>query len=100
MSMFNPATAPCPACGTVHRFQLVASVNADRRDDLRLAILDGSFQRETCAKCKTQFVLPPALTYLDVRRGQFILVQPLKVQEYWEASGKVARDSFAFVVAL
>ena len=94
MSMFNPASAACPKCGTVRKFELVASVNADRRPDLRAAILDGSFQRETCAKCKTQFVMPPALTYLDVRRGNYILVQPLAMQEFWEASEKIATDSF------
>ena len=29
-------------------FRLAASVNADRRPDLREAILEGSFQAETC----------------------------------------------------
>ena len=94
MSMFNTATAACPSCGTVRTFQLVASVNADRRPDLRAAILDGSFQRETCAKCGTEFVAPPALTYLHVKNGQYILVQPLRFQEHWEASEEMARNAF------
>lgn len=94
MSMFNTATAACPACGTPRKFQLVASVNADRRPDLRAAILDGSFQEETCDKCGTAFVAPPALSYLDIGNGLYILVQPLDVEEHWEASGAMARASF------
>jgi hypothetical protein len=94
MSMFTTASAPCPACGTMKTFQLVASVNADRRPDLRGAILDGSFQEETCDKCGTAFVTPPALTYLDVGNGLYIIVQPLQIEEHWEASGAMARASF------
>ena len=41
MSLFESAKSPCPKCGTPHAFEVVASVNADRRPDLRAAILDG-----------------------------------------------------------
>ena len=44
MSLFNPAAAQCPNCGTAQDVQLVGSINADRRPDLRQQILDRTFQ--------------------------------------------------------
>ncbi len=94
MSLFNPAVAACPNCATERSFQLVASVNAARRPDLRAKILDGTFQRETCDNCGAQFVPQPALTYLDVKRGDWILVEPAEYQENWKRFGTVAREAF------
>ncbi len=95
MSLFSNATAPCPACGTVRKFALVASVNADRRPDLRAVVLDGSFQREKCAQCDNEFKPPPLMTYLDFARRNWILVQPFENQENWERFGEMAASSFA-----
>jgi len=94
MSLFESAKASCPKCGTLHQFEVVASVNADRRPDLRAAILDGSFQREQCAKCKTEFVAPPMLTYFEVSRGWWILAQPVGFDQKWKDVAEIARDSF------
>lgn len=38
--------ATCPACGAELEAETVASVNADRRPDLRDAILDGIFSAD------------------------------------------------------
>ena len=46
MSIFESTELACPACGAINAFEAVNSVNADRRADLRRAILDGSFQRQ------------------------------------------------------
>jgi hypothetical protein len=43
MSMFESIAVACPACGTQVDFDAVQSVNADRRPDLRAAILAGTF---------------------------------------------------------
>ncbi|MEP6739029.1 MAG: CpXC domain-containing protein [Caldimonas sp.] len=94
MSLFQSAKAPCPSCGTPHEFEVVASVNADRRPDLRAAILDGSFQRETCAKCKAEFVAPPTLTYFEVNRGWWILAEPPGFDQKWKDAVEIARESF------
>lgn len=74
MSLFYPATAKCPKCATEKAVQLAVSVNADRRPDLRAAIIDGSFQAVDCPNCGTRMRLPAHLTYTDQRRGQWILV--------------------------
>ncbi|MFN0186846.1 MAG: CpXC domain-containing protein [Aquabacterium sp.] len=95
MSIFNSATAACPACAKPRQFQLVASVNADRRPDLRKAILDGRFQQETCDGCGNVFKAPPLLTYLDIGRRQWILVQPYEEQENWVFAGEIASNGFA-----
>jgi hypothetical protein len=94
MSLFSPASADCPVCGTTKDFNVVASVNADRRPDLRAAILDGSFQREQCDKCGNAFLSPPIMTYLDVKNGWWILVEPSDFDEKWADFGQVARDGF------
>jgi hypothetical protein len=74
MSVFFTATAKCPKCGTEEEVQLAASVNADRRPDLRAAILDGSFQATDCPNCGTRMRLPAHMTYISQQRGQWILV--------------------------
>lgn len=94
MSIFNPGLADCPACGTPHRFELVASVNADRRPDLRQAILDGSFQVQACSRCGQTFRPPPLMTYLDVARGWWMLVRPFDHQAHWASSEDAASEVF------
>lgn len=86
---------PCPVCGTSKSFELVASVNADRRPDLRTAILDGSFQCEKCDSCGSTFRTPPLMTYLDMGRHQWILVQPGSDVRQWRALQEKARSIFA-----
>ncbi|MCI0682343.1 MAG: CpXC domain-containing protein [Gemmataceae bacterium] len=84
MSLFNPETVACPSCGAAVEFNAVFSLNADRRPDLRAAVLDGSFQRQPCPACNTEFRLDPEMTYLDVRRGQWIAVFPVANLDQWE----------------
>jgi len=74
MSLFYPVTATCSNCGTRTTVDLAASVNADRRPDLRAAIIDGSFQATDCPNCGTRLRLPAHLSYTDQGRGQWILV--------------------------
>ncbi len=83
MSLFHPATITCSKCGTQAEIQRNASVNADRRADLRRAILDGSFQAATCRKCGTQLRLPPHLTYLEIKRGTWIAAEPATLLDEW-----------------
>lgn len=83
MSIFIPVTARCRTCGTEVHTDLAASVNADRRPDLRAAILDGSFQAMTCPGCSTPVRLPAHLTYIDIGRGQWILVEDVSQFPYW-----------------
>ena len=51
MSLFETTKLPCPLCGTEVSFNAVHSVNADRRPDLRDAIIAGTFQQEACSSC-------------------------------------------------
>jgi hypothetical protein len=94
MSIFNEARATCANCGNEQAISLAASVNADRRPDLRDAILDGTFQAEACAKCHGPMRLPAHLTYLDVERGQWILVQDAAALEDWDSEETEARGIF------
>jgi hypothetical protein len=95
MSIFNTTEIPCPTCGTKVSFELVHSVNADRRPDLRQAILDRSFQREACPACKYNFRVDPEFTYLNIQRGQYLAVWPLARLPQWkeiEARSQAAFD--------
>jgi hypothetical protein len=83
MSLFEPITLACPSCQASVPFQAVASVNADRRPDLRQAVIDGGFQREPCPKCGHSFRLAPEMNYLDAARGQWIAVYPIERLDEW-----------------
>ncbi len=95
MSLFNQANVTCPRCATEFAAEVVASVNADRRPDLREAILDGTFQALTCASCASHFRLPPSFSYVDVGRGQWIMAYPTDEVEHWTALEAQAGHIFA-----
>jgi len=94
MSIFKTVELPCPTCATRVSLELVHSVNADRRPDLRQAVLDRSFQREQCPACGLAFRVEPEFTYIDVGRGQFITVWPLSKQGDWKAIEQQSQAMF------
>jgi hypothetical protein len=85
MSIFQTLDVPCPTCGTKVSFDLVHSVNADRRPDLRQAILERSFQREACPSCQLTFRVEPEFTYINLKRGQYFAVWPVSRRADWKA---------------
>lgn len=95
MSLFKTTTLDCPACGTALSFQTVYSVNADRRPDLRQAILDGTFQRMDCPQCGARFRLDPDFNLLDVKRRQWIVAAPVEGLLDWQPREEAARALFA-----
>jgi hypothetical protein len=76
MSLITPVAAECPSCGQPCAMELFASINADRRPDLRAAILNETLQGVTCENCDTAYRVAPRLTYVDFERGQWIAVHP------------------------
>lgn len=97
MSLFAPVTMACPACGTDNTFDAFHSVNADRRPDLKAAILSGQFQRVACSNCGVEFRLEPSFNYLDVGAGLWISARPVAALAHWEA--EVARAAGDFALA-
>lgn len=94
MSFFQTETVACPECGANVQFDVVYSVNAVLRPDLRDAILDRSFQRETCGQCGHTFRVDPELTYLDYLRRQWLLVRPQQDLTDWLAMEQYAHSFF------
>ena len=94
MSIFKTETFACPKCGTSITYDIVASVNADRRPDLRAKIVDNSFQRSACEKCGHPFRLEPEMTYFDAGRKQWILVLPANQVTDWPYLEQNARSAF------
>jgi len=95
MSLFRTAAVSCPSCGAELTFDAVHSVNADRRPDYRDAILDDTFQFETCISCKATFRLDPSFVYLDVGRDQWIAARPSAALGDWPEEETIARDLMA-----
>jgi hypothetical protein len=95
MSIFQTVKTRCPMCDAEVGFELVHSVNADRRPDLRAAILDRSFQRQACPGCGHSFRMAPEFSYLDVGRKQFIAVYPGDKLPQWVDYERRAQASFA-----
>jgi len=94
MSIFRSDELACPACDTPIELELVYSVSADRRPDLRIAILDGSFQRKVCPACATAFRPEPEFTYIDFSRGQYIFVYPVEKRTAWAEWAAKAQEIF------
>jgi hypothetical protein len=94
MSIFKTVDVPCPTCQTQVAFEMVHSVNADRRHDLRAAILDRSFQRQSCPACSTCFRMAPEFTYINIASGQFFAIWPVNNITDWAAHE--ARSQTAF----
>jgi hypothetical protein len=94
MSMFRTVTINCPKCATPVEFKMVLSVNADRRPDLRAAIIDGSFQRQKCPNCGEYFRLDPELSYIHTAHGQWIAAYPIARLGQWKELEEQARLSF------
>jgi hypothetical protein len=94
MSFFQTETVACPECGANVEFDVVYSVNAVLRPDLRDAILDRTFQRETCGQCGHSFRVDPELTYLDYLRRQWLLVRPPQDLAEWLSMEKYAHSFF------
>ncbi|MFY9478531.1 MAG: CpXC domain-containing protein [Aquabacterium sp.] len=94
MSLFNPTDLSCPHCGQSFSFDLCASVNADRRPDLRQAILDDTFQQATCPHCQGSFRMEPQLSYLDVGRGHWVAAFPRTQVDDWKAVEARAQEGF------
>jgi endogenous inhibitor of DNA gyrase (YacG/DUF329 family) len=94
MSMFDTAIATCPNCGTEAALEVVLSVNADRRPDLRVEILEGTFQAVPCPKCGTQVRLEPEFIFFDLGRKQWIVVHPTDAVDGWAEAEQHARAIF------
>lgn len=95
MSIMYPVTLDCPHCGVPFECQRSASVNVDRHPELRAAILDGTFQRETCPHCKATCIIDPHLNYLDVGRGQWFAVFPTDWMDQWDQHEASTTDLYA-----
>lgn len=91
MSVFKPVACDCPACGSAIRIDACDSVNGVRRPDLRRDILEDRFQRTRCSACRSEFRIDPAFTYLDVERGQWMLVRPAGDLPQWQRFEAQAR---------
>lgn len=95
MSLFTSMNVQCPNCLEHLSVDAVGSVNADRRPDLREAILDDTFQMLTCDSCGHAFRLEPAFNYLEVGRGHWIAALPgRQMPDFLEIEDQV-NDSFA-----
>lgn len=90
MSRTRPLQIDCPVCQASLEVEALDSINADRHPELREGVLEGSLQATKCA-CGANVRLAPTLSYLDVKRGQWIVVRPLEELGAWAAQEEAAR---------
>ena len=94
MSIFRSINLACPACGKACAYNAVYSVNADRRPDLRVDIIEESFQRSECPSCGTAFRLDPEFVYVDAGARQWIAAYPLAKLSQWKTLEAEAQRLF------
>lgn len=94
MSLFQTVDVTCPVCGAPSRFEMVHSVFADRRLDLRDAILDRGFQRQPCPACGEAFRVEPQFTYVHLAGGRWVAAWPASGLAHWGEFERRGRDSF------
>lgn len=94
MSVLAKLTVDCPACNAPVSIEGVASINADRRPDLRQAILAGTLQAATCAACGKAVRGEPELMLLDTQRDQWLLVRPAAARGEWREVQREAESIF------
>lgn len=94
MSIFRSNQIKCASCGSPVAFELVHSVNAGRRADLRDAILTRSFQKQPCPTCGFTFRVEPQFSYMDLGRGQFFAVWPATNVAEWPEFEKRSQEAF------
>lgn len=94
MSLLLDAKAICHGCGAATPSRLAASVNADRRPDLRDDIMSGAFQAIVCSGCGANLRFPLHLSYIDNRRGQWILAESCDSVPKWRMREVEARSIF------
>lgn len=94
MSLFDSIEIACPACGRSTEIAAVKSINADRRPDLRTAVLEDCLQRLTCAGCGAAVRLEPQLLYLSLQDGLWIIAQSIADLPSWPAASHEARALF------
>ncbi len=95
MSILLGAAIQCPRCEHEQEVTLAASVNADRRPDLRAAILDRTFQAHVCVACEAPLRLPLHMTYLDMKRGIWVAAEAVDSLPRWEELAADTRALFA-----
>jgi uncharacterized protein YbaR (Trm112 family) len=83
MSLFMTVDAVCPVCQTPAKFEIVHSVNGDRRPDLRQQILDHTFQRVVCPSCGEDYRIEPEFTFVHLAKGEYLAVWPMSELVHW-----------------
>jgi hypothetical protein len=97
MSLFSTIETVCPHCDVAAEFEMVFSVNADRRPELRAEILGRTFQQLECPTCHQLFRMEPQFTYLHIAGKQFLTVWPSGDLAHWadkEAESQRMFDKF------
>ena len=95
MSMFITQSVNCPSCNHGFDIEVVESVNADRRPDLREEIIAGTFQVQSCPECDAEFRVDPLFNYLDMANGVWIAAFPLSDLGNWVEKEDEANRTFA-----
>lgn len=94
MSLFEAAEAICPSCQGKVQYELVHSINVDRRPDLRDEVLAGTFQTLKCESCGQSFRIEPQFTYIHMGGKLYLSAWPMSRILEWANLEKRGDESF------
>lgn len=83
MSVYEDRVLTCPHCGDQAPRSVAVSLDGARAAPQRQAILDGTFQRLTCAACGASFRADGPLIYLDFDAKLWLSVFPTSWETTW-----------------
>jgi hypothetical protein len=83
MSVYEDRVLSCPHCQHQFTQAVAVSLDGERAARERQAIIDGTFQRLTCAACGTAFRADGPLIYLDFDAKLWIGVFPAPWEAAW-----------------
>lgn len=94
MSTFVKREIACGGCGLRAERDVATSVNVSRTPEWRARILDETFQRFPCSRCRAVTQVCDAFVYLDFDRRQLIGVLPPAEESHWAEVEHEAADAF------
>lgn len=82
MSTWTESSVTCPSCAVSTSMHVATSVHITRVPEVRVAVLDRSLHRSVCT-CGQRIVIDVAFTYVDVERGHWLQVEPVRRRPEW-----------------
>ncbi len=93
MSTLSLITTGCASCGASVQGEIAIMVNADRRPDLRRAVIEGTFNRLVCGACGHRASVVRTVGLFDWGRKQYLVCYPRWAEVHWRDLSRATDES-------